>query len=85
MNAIISQIAPQTVMVHDHTLSDVKMLSPRDGQQPQISANALASEVLTFRRMVSSARHVSGALATTKRIQTDNVPQDVHTRHNTDK
>ena len=39
---------------------------PRDGQQPQISANALASEALTLRRMVSSSQHVSQTLVNVK-------------------
>ena len=54
-NATINQITPQTVVwIRIHSFSDVKRYSPRDGQQPQISANALASELLTLRRMVSS-------------------------------
>jgi hypothetical protein len=57
MNAIINQITPQTVVGQGYSLSGVRMCSPRDGQQGQISANALASEVLTLRRMVSSSNH----------------------------
>jgi hypothetical protein len=64
MNAIISQITPQTVVVRIIAYP-VWMRSPRDGQQPQISANALASEVLTLRRMVSSSRQVNEVLANT--------------------
>lgn len=86
INAIINQITPQTVAgVRIYSLSDAVMPSPRDGQQPQMSANALASEVLTLRRMVSSWRCVNEKLTDRGRIHTDDVPQDVHARHNANK
>ena len=63
MNAMINQITPQTILwIRLYHLSGVGGYSPRDGQQPHISANALASELLTFRRMVSSSQHMSQVL-----------------------
>jgi hypothetical protein len=63
MNATINQITPQTVeWIRLYNSSNARTHSPRDGQQPQISANALASELLTLRRMVSSSRYVSQTL-----------------------
>ena len=73
---------PNYCVGQDICLFNYRMYSPRDGKQPQVLANALASEVLTLRRIVSSSRHMRGTLQVRKvGIHTNNVPQDVHARH----
>lgn len=59
---------------------------PREGQHPQILANAEASEVLTLRDIVSSAgwlARVQEGFADS-RLRTDDIPENVHARHDPD-
>ena len=50
-----------------------------------MSANALASEVLTLRRMVSSSEGENQVLRVATGTRTNNIPQDVHARHDAHK
>ena len=61
--------------------------TPLEGQHPQILANSDASDVFTFLASVSSGLngHVSKSKKASKLTPTDDVPEDIHARHDADK
>jgi len=101
MNAMTSQMTPHTVAnssrnalrsVHAAQVKKKRVISvPREGKQPQIFAKADASDVLTFRAMVSSVGVTPPIIISlplsqfqTKKRRTNHVPKDIETRHDAD-
>lgn len=85
--AWMSQMTPQTGEIVSGRASEGDTAgSPCEGQQPQISANADASEPLTFRAIVSSiyVENISHVHAKTVFFRTDDIPEDVHAGHDAD-
>ena len=103
MNAMTSQITPHTFenssrnalrSVHAAYVKKEAIINvPREGKQPQIFAKADASDVLTFRAMVSSVGATPPIIISLplsqfqtkfKKRRTNHVPKDIETRHDAD-
>jgi len=71
----------------DLDLRENPLGTPLEGQHPQILANSDASDVFTFLASVSSGlnRHVSKSKKASTLTPTDDVPEDIHARHDADK